>query len=194
MGVASDMQEWADKLAAEGMVVLAADPFWRDEDPGDLTGDPDARDRGFARMGRVDHDQNMGDLKTLLDDLKSRPECNGKVAVLGFCFGGQYAFMSAARLGIDAGVAYHSGKISHLLDEAKNIKCPLSFHWGDEDAAAPMDEVEKVQAVFDGIDSAEVTVYPGGKHGFMQSTNPAAFDAAIADASWNRTLEILKGI
>lgn len=194
MGVASDMVEWADKLAAEGFVVLAANPFWRDEDPVNVEGEEDARDRGFARMGRVDHDQNLDDMNQMLENLKARPECNGKVAVLGFCFGGQYAFMGASRLGIDAGAAYHSGKVSHLLGEADNIKCPLSFHWGDEDAAAPMDEIEKVQAVFDGIDSAEVTVYPGGKHGFMQTTNPPAYDEAIATASWKRTMEILKAL
>lgn len=156
MGVASDIVDWSDRLAAEGFVVSATDPFWRDEDPGNLEGQDDARDRAFARMGRVDHDRNMDDMKCLLDDLKSRPECNGKVAVMGLCFGGQYAFMGASRLGTNAGIAFHSGKISQLLDEAANVNCPLSFHWGDDDAAAPMDEIEKVQAAFAGMDGAEV--------------------------------------
>lgn len=194
MGVASDIVEWADRLAAEGFVVSATDPFWRDEDAGNLEGEADARDRGFARMGRVDQDQNVGDLETLLNDLKSRPECNGKVAVMGFCFGGGYAFLGASRLGIDAGIAFHSGKISHLLEEAGNVTCPLSYHWGDEDAAAPMDEIEKVQAVFDGMDGAEIAIYPGAKHGFMQPTNPPAYDEGVAAASWTRSLEILKAL
>ncbi|MDP6429841.1 MAG: dienelactone hydrolase family protein [Rhodospirillales bacterium] len=194
MGVASDIVDWADRLAAEGFVVSATDPFWRDEDAGNLEGQENARERGHARMGRVDQDQNMSDLEALLDDLKARPECNGKVAVMGFCFGGSYAFLGAARLGTGAGIAFHSGKISHLLDEAGNVNCPLSYHWGDDDAAAPMDEIEKVQAVFASMENAEVTVYPGGKHGFMQPTNPPAYDEAIATASWNRALEILKGL
>ena len=194
MGVASDIVEWADRLAAEGFAVSATDPFWRDEDAGNLEGEGDARDRGFARMGRVDQVQNVADMETLLNDLKSRAECNGKVAVMGFCFGGLYAFLGAARLGIDAGIAFHSGAISQLLEEAGNVKCPLSYHWGDEDAAAPMDEIEKVQAVFDGIDSAEINIYPGAKHGFMQPTNPPAYDAVVADKSWTRSLEILKAL
>jgi carboxymethylenebutenolidase len=194
MGVASDIVDWSNKLAAEGFVVSATDPFWRDDDAGNLEGKEDARDRGFARMGRVDQNQNVSDLETLLNDLKSRPECNGKVAVMGFCFGGLYAFLGASRLGIDAGIAFHSGKISQLLGEAGNVTCPLSYHWGDEDAASPMDEIEKVQEVFAGMKDAEVTVYPGGKHGFMQPTNPPAYDETIATASWSRALEVLKGL
>ncbi|NQV56809.1 MAG: dienelactone hydrolase family protein [Rhodospirillales bacterium] len=123
IGVASDIVDWADKLAAEGYVVSATDPFWRDEDSGNLEGQEDARDRAFARMGRVDQAVNVSDLEMLLNDLKSRPQCNGKVAVMGFCFGGAYAFLGAARLGIDAGIAFHSGKISPLLAEAGDVNC-----------------------------------------------------------------------
>ena len=65
-------------------------------------------------------------------------------------------------------------------------------HMGD--AAAPMDEIEKVRAVFNGMDGAEITIYPGAKHGFMQPTNPPAYDEAVAAASWSRSLEILKAI
>ena len=150
--------------------------------------------RAQARNGQFDSDDGLRYLAAAVQDMKARPECNGKVAVMGFCFGGGYAFLGAARLGIDAGIAFHSGKISHLLEEAGNVKCPLSFHWGDEDAAAPMDEIEKVQAVFDGMDNAEITIYPGAKHGFMQPTNPPAYDEAVAAASWTRSLEILKAI
>ncbi len=194
MGVASDIEAWADKLAAEGFVVSATDPVWRDEDPGNLEGFEDFRPRGQARMGRVDQAQNMSDLKLLLDDLKVRPNCNGKVAVMGFCFGGMYAFLGASRLGIDAGVAFHSSKISHLFDDIENVTCPLSFHWGDQDAVAPMDEIEKVQAAFAGMADCEAIVYPGGGHGFMQTTNPGAYNGAIAEASWSRAVEVLKQI
>ena len=46
-----------------------------------------------------------------------------------------------------------------------------------------MDEIEKVKAVFDGMDGAEITIYSGAKHGFMQPTNPPAYDKAVAAAS-----------
>lgn len=194
MGVASDIIIWADKLAAEGFVVSATNPFWRDEDAGNLEGVEDGRGRGRARMGRVDQEQNLDDLEILLNDLKSRPECNGKVAVMGFCFGGRYAFLGATRLGIDAGVAFHSSKISRHFDEIENVKCPLSYHWGDEDSVAPLEEIEKVQRAFAGLKGAEAIIYPGVRHGFMQTTNPSAYDEKIATASWNRALEVLKQI
>ena len=194
MGVASDIRELADKMAALGFAVSAPDPFWRDDDSGVLEVSEEGRKRAFARMGRVDQGVNMGDLETVIADLKGRPQCNGKVAVMGFCFGGSYAFLGAARLGTDAGIAFHSGGISPFLDEAANINCPLSWHWGDEDHAAPPEEIEKVQAAFAGMGGAELYIYPGGKHGFMQPTNPAAYDEAIRDASWARAMEVLKGL
>ena len=194
MGVAADIEDYANRMAAAGFTVCATDPFWRDEDPGSLDGAENARDRAFARMGRVDQDVNMGDLESLIADLKSRPTCNGKVAVMGFCFGGSYAYLGAARLGTAAGIAFHSGGISQFLDEGKDITCPLSWHWGDNDHAAPPEEREKVGAAFDQRPNAEMVVYPGGVHGFMHYTNPDASNEEICNASWARAMEVLKGI
>lgn len=194
MGVAADIQDYADRLAAEGFSVCAPDPFWRDQDSGVIEVSEEGHKRALARMGRVDREVNMGDLVTAIADLKSRPTCNGKVAVMGFCFGGSYAYLGAARLGTDAGIAFHSGAISEFLDAGRNITCPLSWHWGDQDHAAPAEEIEKVQAAFAQLPDAEVRVYPGGVHGFMQYTNQAAYNEEICNASWARALEVLKSI
>src|SRR4029434_9052276 len=95
------MQELADAWAADGFVVSVADICWR------VWPGPTAdRDVAFDRYGKFDVDQGMLDIADLIHDLKARPECNGKVGVLGFCFGGRYAHLAAARLGVDAAGAY----------------------------------------------------------------------------------------
>ena len=86
----------------------------------------------------------MLDIEDLIKDLKARPECNGKVGVLGFCFGGRYAHLAAARLGVDAAGAYHGTKIGEHLDETPQVTCPVSLHFGAVDPAVPMDEVEAI--------------------------------------------------
>ena len=193
-GVAEDIQEYADKLAAEGYVAAAPDPFWRDEDPGVMPAGEEGRPRAFARMGRVDHEVSIGDLGTVIEAVKAHPNCNGTVAVMGFCFGGQYALWGASRHGAAAGIAYHSGKISHLLDELDNVSCPLSWHWGDDDAAAPQEELDTVGAAFADRDNSEMFIYPDGKHGFTQWTNPPAYSEDIRDKAWSRSLELLKSL
>ncbi|NNE82919.1 MAG: dienelactone hydrolase family protein [Alphaproteobacteria bacterium] len=194
-GVKEDMVDYVEDLASKGFCVAAPDPFWRDEDPGVVPGDEEGRKRAFARMGRADHDVNVQDMASVMSHLKSLPQCNGKSAVVGFCFGGLYAFLGAARLGTDAGIAFHSAGISPLFGEIDKIgDAKLSYHWGDQDVAAPMEEIEKVKEAFAKLSNAEVTVYPGAVHGFMEPTNPQAYDKGVADASWKRCLKVLQSI
>lgn len=194
-GVKDDMIDYVEDLAAKGFCVAAPDPFWRDEDPGVLPGDEDGIKRAFARMGRANHDVNIQDIASIMGHLKSLPQCNGKSAIVGFCFGGLYAFLGATRLGTEAGVAFHSAAISPLFGEIDKIgNTKLSYHWGDKDVAAPMEEIEKVEKEFAELDDAEVTVYPGALHGFMESMNPDAYDKEAAEAAWKRCVEVLQSI
>src|SRR5262245_41019379 len=89
--VDSDWTDYADALAAEGFVTSAPDMFWRDADPGPLAWNDDGRKRAFARNDRYDLELGMRDLADVIANLKKHPQCNGKVAVMGFCFGGPFA-------------------------------------------------------------------------------------------------------
>ncbi len=160
-GVDDEMRELSDAWAKDGFVVSAPDIFWRV-----MPGPTADMEKAFARYGAFDQEQGMRDIEDLVKDLKARPQCNGKVAMLGFCFGGLYAHLGAARLGIDAAGAFHGTKIGSALGETAKIKCPVSFHFGEEDPVVPMDEVEAIRKAYAGHSNAEIAVYPGASHNF----------------------------
>ena len=173
-GVDDEMKELSDAWAADGFVVSVPDIFWRVR-PG-----PTA-DMGvaFDRYGKFDFDQGIKDIEDLIADLRARPECNGKVAVLGFCFGGRYAHVAAARLGADAAGSYHGTLIENHLDEMPPRKCPISFHFGDNDAATPVETYEKIKAAYAGHQNAEIALHTGGiEHNFAMPHKPGYNEAA----------------
>jgi len=191
-GADSDMTYYADTLTAEGFVVSAPDMFWRDADPGPLAWTAEGRKRAFARNDRYDLEQGMRDLSDVIADLKKHPRCNGKIAVMGFCFGSPFALLAAARYGTDAGISFHGSHVEKYLEEAGRVRCPLSFHYGDRDEVAPMAAVERIRDAFSGLPDAKVYVYPGAGHGFMTMTRGPGYMESVAHSAWARALEVLK--
>lgn len=175
-GIDDEMKELADAWAADGFVVSTPDIFWRV-----MPGPTADMEKAFARYEAFDADQGMLDIEDLVKDLRARPECNGKVAILGFCFGGRYAHLGAARLGIDAAGSYHGTKIGEHLDETANVKCPVSFHFGSVDPATPMEEVALIRDAYASHSNAEIAVHEGAAHNFaMPYKQGYHAEAAIA--------------
>jgi len=174
-GIDEEMKELADAWAKDGFLVSVPDIFWRV-----MPGPTADMEKAFERYAAFDREQGMRDIEDLIGDLKARPRCNGKVAVLGFCFGGLYAHLSAARLGIDAAGSYHGTKIGEHLDEAAKVTCPVSFHFGDQDPVVPMDEVEAIRAAYAGNPKAEIVVHEGATHNFSMPHKEGYHQAAAA--------------
>jgi carboxymethylenebutenolidase len=131
----------------------------------------------------------MLDIEDLMKDLKSRPQCNGKIGVLGFCFGGRYAHLAAARLGANAAAAFHGTMIGAELNEMPKADCPISFHFGAEDPIVPMDEVDAIKKAYANHSNADIVVHEGATHNFSmphkEGYNPAAATAS-RDAALKR--------
>ncbi|HEU4343674.1 MAG TPA: dienelactone hydrolase family protein [Candidatus Binatia bacterium] len=191
-GVDSDMTYYADALAGEGFVASAPDMFWRDRDPGPLPWTDDGRKRAFARNDRYDLELGMTDLADVIANLKKHPQCNGKVAVMGFCFGGPFALLAAARCSTNAGISFHGSHVENHLDELDRVRCPLSFHYGDRDEVAPMAAIERLREAFGRLADAKLYVYSGAGHGFMTMTRGRAYIESVARPAWTRGLEVLR--
>lgn len=160
-GIDEEMQQLADAWAADGFVVSVPDIFWRV-----MPGPTADMEKAFARYNAFDFDKGVQDVEDLMNDLRGRPECSGNVGVLGFCFGGRYAHLAAARFDAKAAAAFHGTLIGKHLDETSKVKCPVSFHFGSEDPVVPMDEVEQIKASYASHANAEIVVHEGATHNF----------------------------
>ena len=187
-GVDDEMKELADAWAADGFVVSVPDIFWRV-----MPGPTDDMEKAFARYGAFDADQGMLDIEDLIEDLKARPECNGKIGMLGFCFGGRYAHLAAARLGIDAAAAFHGTRIGEHLDETPNITCPVSFHFGAVDPAVPLEEFTAITEAYASHPNAEIVLHDDAAHNFAMLYKPG-YQEAAAKASRDAALKCFRSI
>ena len=101
---------------------------------------------------------------------------------------------AAARFDVDGVVSFHGSFVENFLGELADVNCPLAFHYGDNDAIAPMAAIDKVKAVCENRDNAEVFVYPGGQHGYMFPNRGAGYLTEAAQLSWDRTFEFLNNL
>jgi carboxymethylenebutenolidase len=189
-GVTEWIKETADFFAEHGFCVAAPDMFWRLE-PNFVA---DHRDSKQADQGRrykqlIDHDKAVEDIAAAIADLKSRPECNGKVGVTGFCTGGTLTYLAAARLEIDAAAAYYGTQIHEFLDEGKNITCPTIFHMGETDDRVPAGLPDKARSALDGVSDTMVHTYDAG-HAFAHTGRPDYYSEMAAKKAHARTFEL----
>ena len=176
-GVDASLRAIADEWAAQGYLVAVPDYFFRVA-PGPLDRSDEGRKRAFERWNKLDVDQVMADMKPLVAKLLSANACNGRLGTLGFCAGGELAFLTATRLGAEATAAFHPTRIDRHLAEAGKLRGSLSLHYGEADPLVPMSEVARIQEAFKGDDRVDVCVYPGAAHGFSFKGNPSYHEVA----------------
>jgi len=188
-GVNSHIRSVVERFAEAGYVALAQDVFWRDAPGIELGYDDDGISRGRELKAATQADDAVADMKAALATLRARPECNSKVGVVGYCYGGLLTYLAATRLDPACASSYYGGGIVEYLAEARTINIPMQFHFGEQDAAIPLDHVEQIRQAVSGQENIEVFVYPGAGHGF-HCDQRGSFDAASAEQAWGRTLEL----
>jgi carboxymethylenebutenolidase len=116
----------------------------------------------------------------------------GRTAVVGYCWGGSCAWLSACRAELVGGlprpacaIAYYGGQIIELVDESPRV--PVLLHFGESD---PIISREHVATIRSKHPDAETHVYPAG-HGFACDQR-GDFDAPSERLALDRTLRFLK--
>src|SRR5215467_12085762 len=153
-------------------------------------GFPGNDEDGAVKFRQVNGPKMTEDFVASAKWLKARPESNGKLGAIGFCFGGGIVNQLAVRLGPDlnAGAPFY-GRQPSAEDTAK-IKAPLMLHYADPTIDTG------VGAGIAGFEAAlkangktyEKFEYAGAQHGFHNDTTPR-YDEKAATLAWNRTLE-----
>src|ERR1700678_1991531 len=191
-GVNPDIRRHCDELAEQGYVAVAPDLFWRQEPRVDLTVTSEADwDHGVRLYQAYDRDAGVKDVKDTIDAVRNLPECNGKVALLGYCLGALMVFMTAVRSdGIDAAVWYHGGDTEKYLGEIDGLHAPLLMHLAEEDEFISRAAQAEIKAALAKKQNSTVYSYPGQNHAFSRH-NGAHYNAAAATLANGRTSEFL---
>ena len=152
-----------------------------------LGGYPGDEEKAAALFMKVDQAKMFEDFVASADWLKSRPECTGKIGVVGFCFGGTTANKLAVRLPyLAAVVPFYGGQPS--AEDAAKIKAPLLLHYGAEDTRVTSGWPAYEAALKANHVTYTGYVYEGAQHGFHNDTTPR-YDEAAAKLAWQRTMD-----
>jgi carboxymethylenebutenolidase len=178
-GVNAHMRSVADGYAAAGYVAVAPAFFDPVERGVELGYDADGVARGRELVNALGLDAAVGIVDATARLLRGEGH---KVGVVGFCWGGTVAFLSATRLGLPA-VAYYGARDVPFLDEP--LRAPAMFHFGERDTSIPPADVELHR---EKLPRAEVFTYAAG-HGFNRDVDPHVYDADSARLARKRTLD-----
>ena len=191
-GVNADIRMHCDALAKEGFLAVAPDLFWRQESGVDLNVTSQADwQHGLRLYQAYDRDAGVNDVKDTIDAVRHLPECNGKVALLGYCFGALMVFMTAVRNdGLDAAVWYHGGDTEKYLREVDGLHAPLLMHMAEEDEFISKPAQAAIRAALAKRPNATVYSYPGQNHAFSRH-NGMHYNAVAAALANGRTREFL---
>ena len=180
-GLNPHIEDVARRAALAGFISIAPDALTP------LGGYPGDDEKGRELQSKRNKDEMLEDFIAGYDYIKKDSHCNGKVGVVGFCFGGGIANSMAVRLpDLAAAVPFYGGQPT--AEEVPTIKAPLLLHYAELDTRinegwpayeAALKANNKVYTAY---------IYPGVNHGFHNDTTPR-YDKAAAELAWKRTID-----
>ena len=179
-GVNRHIRRVADDYAAQGYVVIAPCLFDRIRRGIELGYSEAEVQQGRGYRLQIPKEKTMLDLSSSLNVVKHA----GRVAVVGYCWGGTLAWLAAAELPVACAVSYYGGQIKDHL--GKPPKRPVMYHFGEKDPHIPLSDVDKIRAADpNGI----FHLYPAD-HGF-NCEDRGTYDAASAQLARERSLAFI---
>ena len=178
------VEDVARRFAVANFIAFAPDGLTS------VGGFPGNDEEGAVKFRAVNGPKMTEDFVASAKWLKERPDSNGKLGAIGFCFGGGIVNQLAVRLGgdLNAGAPFY-GRQPSANDTAK-IKAPLMLHYADASidtgvgtGIAPFEAALKANGK-----TYEKFEYMGAQHGFHNDTTPR-YDEKAATLAWTRTLE-----
>ncbi|MDM0066731.1 dienelactone hydrolase family protein [Variovorax sp. J31P207] len=190
-GVNADIRQSCDELAAQGYLAICPDLFWRIAPGVELSDGTEAeRAQGQALYNAFDLDAGVDDIVATLRAARDMPDVTGKVGVVGYCLGGLLAFLTVARAGCDAAVAYYPGNADKYAREASRIASPLIVHLAEKDEYIPTDAQREIVAALAERPQVQVYNYPGRGHAFARHRG-ISYNAEAAALANGRTAAFL---
>lgn len=172
------------RVALEGFISLAPDALTP------LGGYPGNDDDGRALQSKLDRNDMLEDFIAAFGYLKSHPECNGKIGVVGFCFGGWVANMMAVRIpDLLAAVPFYGTQPD--AQDVPKIHASLLLNYAGLDTRVTGGWPAYETALKENNKEYVAYIYPNVNHGFHNDTTPR-YDEASAKLAWQRTIDFFK--
>jgi carboxymethylenebutenolidase len=178
-GVNQHIRSVADRFAQEGFYAVAPALFDRVQRNLELTDAGEDMQKGIAAAQKINIDDAVKDVDAALQ--YAAKETWKPAGVVGYCYGGTLAWLSATRLAPAATVGYYGGHISRFAGEKPRV--PVMLHFGKHDNHIPQADIEKLQAAHPEV---EIYWYDAG-HAFNNDTR-ASYNEAAATEAMARTL------
>jgi len=186
-------------LAGHGYVVAVPEVYHEFEAPGTvLAYDQAGSDRGNALKTTKELASFDADTRAVLDHLKSRPDCTGKLGAFGVCLGGHLAFRAAMENDVRGTACFyatdiHKGSLAKgmkddSLKRAEDIHGELLMIWGRQDPHVPLEGRRLVQARLDELNLKYNWHEVNGAHAFMRDEGPR-YDSQLALSLYGIVLE-----
>jgi carboxymethylenebutenolidase len=193
-GVNDHIEDVTRRAASAGYRAVAPDLFHR---AGGGTAPYDDFSKVMPLFQGVNDDGILTDVDATIGYLHSVGFTDDQIGIVGFCFGGRVAFLTAARRGLGAAVTFYGGGIVSagglpfppLFDEAKSLKTPWLGQFGDQDKGIPVDDVEKLRSELDATNPVphDIVRYDAD-HGFHCDGRPAVYNESAATDAWARAI------
>jgi carboxymethylenebutenolidase len=172
------------RAALAGFISIAPDALTP------LGGYPGDDDKGREMQSKRDRNEMLEDFIAAYNYLKDHEACNGKVGVVGFCFGGWIANMMAVRIPtLSAAVPFYGSQ--PVAEDVPKIQAPLLLHYAGLDTRVNEGWPAYEAALKANNKTYTAYIYPDVNHGFHNDTTPR-YDKAAADLAWQRTIDFFK--
>ncbi len=172
------------RAALEGYISLSPDAL------SPLGGYPGNDDDGRAMQSKRNQDEMLEDFIAAFDYLKSHPECNGNIGVVGFCFGGSISNKMAVRVpDLKASVPFYGGQPNE--EDVPKIQASLLIHYAGLDTRVNAGWPAYEEALKKYNKEYTAYIYPEVNHGFHNDTTPR-YDEKAAKLAWQRTIDFFE--
>ncbi|MBZ5724327.1 MAG: dienelactone hydrolase family protein [Acidobacteriia bacterium] len=195
MGLTDWVRDLADQVAEAGYIAIAPDLLSGAGPNGGKTSDFAGMDEARAAIGKLPPEQVTADLNAVADYARKLPAANGKLAVVGFCWGGSNSFRFATnRPDLSAAFVFY-GTAPDSADALARIKAPVYGFYGGSDARVDATIPKTGEMMKAAGKSYQPVTYEGAGHGFMRAgEDPAGTEPnkRARTEAWARMTELLK--
>jgi carboxymethylenebutenolidase len=184
-GLNEHIEDVTRRTALAGYVAIAPDGL------SVAGGAPADQEAARDLFGKTDGARIASDVLAAVPWLAADSSSNGKIGVVGFCYGGGLALRSAIEaVGVDCAVCFYGSQLS--AENTKRLKVPVLLHYAGSDERVNAG-IPDFRAALDSVGVPySLNMYPGTQHGFHNDSSAARYNEPAARLAWQRTLDFFK--